>query len=118
MDFKDYKNEDAIDMLADLIEPATAIFQDKELAFIAKQNNVFKLARLAMKKHPTEIIEILARIDGVEKEKYSISAPRIIAKLINLIQDKDMMYFFGIAEQSVNEGSSGSATESTEEREE
>ena len=36
MNLSDYKGEDAIDMLADLFEPAAYIMADKEVAEIAR----------------------------------------------------------------------------------
>lgn len=115
MEFKEYRNEDAIDMLADLIDPATTILQDKDLALAAKKGGTFKLAKLVMKKYPKELLEILARVDGADVNNYSISAPQILMKLIKLMNDEDMMYFFGLAGQSESKGSSGSATANTEE---
>lgn len=116
MNLSDYKNEDAIELLADIIEPASVIFQDKDLQFVSKQGNTFKLVRLAMKKHSKEIMEVLARVDGVNVEEYSITAPQILIKLTKLMSDKDMMSFFGLQESEKN-GSSGYATENTEEKE-
>ena len=117
MGFKDYRNEDAIDMLADLIDPALVILQDQDVRFLAQQGNTLKVARLVMKKHPRTLLEILARMDGVDVEDYSISAPQILIKLLKLMEDKDLMYFFGLARAGANDVFSGSATENTEESE-
>ena len=117
MGFSDYQNEDAIDLLADLLEPASVIFSDKDLQFMAKQGNTFKIARLAMKKHKKELLEILARIDGVPVDEYKVTAPALIMKLITLMNDKDMMRFFGLAATSGSGASSTSVTETTVESE-
>lgn len=113
----DYTNEDAIDVLADIIEPASIIFQDKNLQMLSKQGNLLKLARAAMKWHKREVLEILARIDGEDIETYRVTAPQIIVKLMSILQNKDLMYFFGFADQREKEDSSGSATENTQEEE-
>lgn len=117
MTLKDYTNEDALDMLADLIEPASAIINDPDVKFVGKQGNVLKVVRLAMKKHPKEILQVLARIDGEDVETYSVNAPQMLMKLIRIVSDRDMMAFFGLAGAGENDGSFGSATANTEEEE-
>ena len=68
----EYRGEQAIDILAELIEPATAIMADKEVAELARSKApAVKIIKPAIKNHKREVIEILAVLEGEEPEKYA-----------------------------------------------
>lgn len=112
----DYKDEEAIELWADLLEPMTAIFSDAEMVKILNGNKAPMLkARDVLKKHPKEASELLLRIDDTP-----LNGLNIIVRLANLItdigKDEDVKSFFGFVVQETKENvSSGSPTESTEE---
>jgi hypothetical protein len=115
MKLSEYKGEQALDMLADLIEPVTAIMADKEIARMAKaQMPVIKVAKLAIKNHKKEVIEILAILDGADPKNYAekVNLFTLPAKLMEILNDPDVMSLFTLQGQKTVETSSGSATES------
>lgn len=114
-----YKGEQALDMLADLIEPAAAIMADKEISNAVKANlPKIKIVKAAIKNHKPEVIEIMAILDGKEPKEYAdkVTLFTLPAKLLEILNDPDLMSLFTLQGQKT-ETLSGSATESTEERE-
>ena len=116
MKLSEYKGEQALDMLADLMEPAAAIMADKEIARLAKADvPKIKIVKTAIKNHKREVVEILAILEGENPDKYSekINLFTLPAKLLEIFNDPDLMSLFTSQEQKT-ETSSGSVTESIE----
>lgn len=115
MKLSDFKGENALDLLADIIEPAAEILGDKEIAEL--YNGGWKKAaivKIAIKKHKKEVIEILAAMDGVPVEEYSCNVLTLPLKLLEILNDKEFMELFTFAGQTGGAKSSGSPTENTE----
>jgi len=117
MKLSEYKGEQALDMLADLIEPAAAIMADKEIATLVKSGAPqIKIIKPAIKNHKPEVIEILAILDGEDPAEYAekVNLFTLPFKLLEILNDPDLMGLFTSQGQKKEETSSGSATESTE----
>lgn len=109
----DYKNEDAIDLWADLLDPISLIVSDKHIkdSIKAKKPPVV-LAKEILKAHKKEAAEILLRIDSEPITALNIVI-RLADILVELNNSVELQSFFGLAAQTKN-GSFGSATENTE----
>lgn len=109
MKLSEYENEEALDLLAELIEPATAICTDKKVVELFKQKDrkLASVVKVIIKNHKKEIIEILAALDGVPVEKYKVNVLTLPAKVLEILNDDDLVNFFSQQIQSA----SGSATE-------
>lgn len=96
MKITDYKNEDAIDLLADIIEPASKIFADAELkkASAKKGVKMADLAKIALKNNKSAIIEILARLDGKTVEEYECTPVSVLMSVLEILNDKELLSFF------------------------
>lgn len=119
MKISEYKGEQALDILADLIEPATAIMADKEISRMVKaQMPVIKIAKLAIKNHKREVLEILAILDGEDPKDYAekVNIFTLPAKLLEILNDPDVMSLF-TSQGKTAETFSTSATESIAESE-
>lgn len=116
MKLTEYKNEDALDLLADLLEPLANILSDKEVQKLATDESATKLkaVQLLLKRHPKEIIQIMARLDNTPVEKYEINMLTLPKKLIELLNDKELISFFRSQGQMMVGNTFGSATASTE----
>ena len=95
MKLSEFKNGDAIDLLADMIDPVTRILGDEEVskAFQAGYSKLH-IAKLCLKKHKDDVIEILALANGESKDTYVCTPITIMRDLIQLLNDKDLMDFF------------------------
>lgn len=116
MKLSEYKGEQALDMLADLMEPAATIMADKEITRLAKAGMPkIKIVKAIIKGHKAEVIEILAILDGADPKEYAekVNLFTLPAKLLEILNDPDLMSLFTLQGQKP-ETLSGSATESTE----
>lgn len=114
------KGEEALDVLADIIDPVTEIMNDKEIARIYQTNQPrIKLVKFIIKKHKKEVIEILARLECEEPEAYmqKMNVLSLPIKLLEIMNDKELMEFFQSQGQTQETTTFGSVTESTEENE-
>ena len=110
----DYKGEEAIELWADLIDPLTTILSDKEFTSGLKGKAKLTIASEVLKKYSHEAEQILLRVDPEPLDGMNMLF-RLMALLADIGKNKEVMAFFGSAEQEKEESeSSGSAMESTE----
>ena len=94
MKLSDYKNEQALDLLADIIEPASSIFSDGAVKKAFETGNKIKAIQVAIKSHKSEIIEILATFDGIPVEKYECNVLTLPVKVLEILNDPILTSFF------------------------
>lgn len=97
----DYKGEDALDLLADILEPATMILADPAIKAAFSRSKI-EAVKVAIKKHKHEVLEILARMDGVTVEELDCNVMTLPARLLEILSDKQLMAFFTDAAQTNN----------------
>ena len=114
MKISDYKGEDAIDLLADIIDPLSAILDDDEIQKEAEAGEgmkTLKMARMMLKKHKSECIAILARIDGVDVSEYKPTLFQLIKQVLEMLNDDEVQELFTSQGQIEDAANSGSATD-------
>ena len=114
MKLSEYQGEAALDLLADLIEPAGEIMSDKEIGDLFKKNR-FKAIGLAIKNHKKAVMQIMAVLDGVPVDEYKCNVFTLPAKILELLDDPDIVQLFTYQGQTGDAKSSGSASENIEE---
>ena len=117
MKLSDYEGEQALDVLADLIEPAMEIMADKEMAGYMRSNQSAKAVKAAIKNHKKAVIEIMAVLDGADPATYKPKIFDLPIKLLEILNDPELMGLFTSQGQNVTEANFGSAMASTEEKE-
>ena len=113
MKLSEYQGEAALDIFADLIEPAGEIMSDKEIGEVFKENK-FKAIGLAIKNHKKAVMQILATMDGVPVEEYNCNVFTLPVKILELLNDPDLVQLFTYQGQMGDANSSGSASENIE----
>lgn len=113
MKLSEYKNEDALELLADLLEPVSYIFADKEVKRLFTSGTKIEAIRYILKEHSKKIIEILARLEGVEPKEYNANIAKMTASLLDILNDEELISFFTLQEQTTEETPSGAVTEIT-----
>jgi len=113
MKFSEIKGEQAINVLAEILDPVAEIATDKEVKEAAKSTRLM-LAKTIMKKHPKSILKIFALINGEDPDSYAPNILQIPAMLLELLNDPAFAQFFPSQGQKPEETSSGSAMENIE----
>lgn len=117
MRLSDYKGEDALDLLADILGPATEILSDDNIKKAFKDGvSRIDLVKMLLKSHKKEIIEIMATVDGEDPNTYKVNVFTLPIKLLDIVGNEEFLQLFQLQGQETVEESSGSATESTEEK--
>ena len=120
MKLSDYKGEEALDVLADIIEPLTYIIADEEIQKLSKTPNTPMLAMVkpAIKNHKKELMIVLARLNKQTVEEYekNVSLVTLPIQVLELINDPEVQSLFRSQVESrvTSLASSSSATENTE----
>ena len=117
MKLSDIKGEEALDVLADIIEPVAIIMADGEVSKIYKSGQPkIKLVKYIIKEHKPQVIEILAILDRKDPKEYAkeMSLLTLPMKLLEILNDEDLMSVFQSQGQNMAKTSSGSVMENTE----
>ena len=110
----EYKDDEALDLLADILDPCAEIFADKELVKCIRANERSKAVKMAIKDHRKDVVAIMARLHGVEVEEFHYNLFTLPMMLLSVLNDKDLLDFFSSQGEKVVEIPSGSVTEITE----
>lgn len=117
MRLSEVKGEAALDLLADIIEPATEIMSDPKVKDLVKAKNKGAIVKTLIKNHKKSIIEILATIDGVPVDEYDVNVFTLPIKLLELFNDPELVSFFTSQEWMEDQNSSIAPMVNTKEKE-
>lgn len=114
MKLSDIRGEKALDVLADLLEPAAEIVQDKAVvAAFDGGDNVLAAVKAAIKNHKKAVITILAITEGENPATYQPNVLSLPMKLIEILNDEELMGLF-TSQGQTESTSSGSVSENIE----
>lgn len=118
MRLSDFKGEEALDVLADIIEPLTTIMSSKEVQELGKKKAPTLAYVKPMLKQKKEVIAILSRLDNKTPEEYmkDLNLVTLPKQILELINDPEVQNLFHSQEQNPETPSASStpATETTE----
>lgn len=115
--FSDIKDEEALDVLADLIDPVVDIFGDTEVADFYRNGNKLMSVKVAIKNHKKSVIEMMAILDGVPAKDFHFNLLTLPKMLLGVFSDPELEDFFSEqGEGLISDDASGSATENTGEK--
>ena len=109
------KGEDAMDILADLIEPLAEFAQDKTFVEMIRSGERIKAVSYAIKTHKKAVLTVMALLEDENPDEYEPPLLRLPVMLLELFNDPELIALFP-SQQTVT--SSGSATENTEDQSE
>lgn len=126
MKLSDIKGDRVLDVIADIIDPIANIAQDKDVAAMFKREAVpegmkqreFFAERMRagmpalLKGHKSDIIAIMAAIEGVTPEQYaeSLDFPKLFTDVMDLVTDDAFFNFLSSSETGKGAGVPGSAS--------
>lgn len=118
MSIFEYENEDAIEVLADILEPAMKICADEVLQAMVRNNKPnLMIAQHILRKHSKEIVAILAASERKPVSEYHATILSMMKGTLELLNNKDIMDFFYSQAQMMQPTSFGEPMANTEEKE-
>ena len=110
----DFKNEEALDLLVRIIDPAVALMSDKEaVQKLYQKGQQLEGVKDLIKNHKKEVIELLAAIEDVPADEYEFNALMVPIRLLEILNDKELVAFFTAQQNLSSNGSSGDHTANT-----
>ena len=113
MKLSEFKDDAALDLIADIIEPATEILADPAIKEAFSRSKMAAI-KVAIKNHKSAIKEIIARLDGKTPDECHFTALSLPIKLLSMFNDPDLQQLFMSSGQTADETACSSASESTE----
>lgn len=116
----DFKNEEALGLLADILDPMSEIVSDNEVRDLLKTgkgDDRIKAVSIMIKNHTKQVIEILARMDGQEPDGYSFGFFTLPGRILEVLNDPELTAFFTDPVIQSSEQSFGSHPENITESE-
>ena len=111
----EYRDEEALDLLADILDPITEIIGDKELMNTFRKKSRMEGVSYMIKNHKKALIRCMAAMEGVPLKDYHCNIVSLPKDVLEILNDKELLAFFKSQSQQMEEESSGSATENGKE---
>ena len=116
MKLSEIKGEQALDVIAEIIEPIGEILSDPEIQEMHKAGlPKLKMIKPAIKNHKKAVITILALLDGENPDSYEVDLMTLPRKIMEVLEDEALNQVFQSQSQMMQKESFGSATVNTEE---
>lgn len=97
------KNEEALDLLADIIDPISRITSDKLFLETYKSGDKVGAIKILIRAHKKEIIEIMAISEGVPVEEYQFNVLTLPAVLMDILNSEEISSLFPSSGQTEEE---------------
>lgn len=121
MKLSEIRGEDAIDVIADIIDPVTAIMADEEIQKMYRQSPrpaTLTIAQTILKRQKKAILEILAYLNNEDPRTFKpslIQLPIMLVGLINEVKEnEELVSLFHSQPQMMASASFGAVTQTTE----
>ena len=110
MKLSEFRDDAALELIADIIEPATEILADPAIKEAFSRSKMAAI-KVAIKSHKNAIREIVARLDGKNPKEYHFTALSLPVKLLSMFNDPDLQQLFTSSGQKEDETACSSASE-------
>lgn len=114
MKLSEFKDEKAIEVVANLLDPICNIVANPENEK-AKSKNVAAFLGAMLRNNRKDVMDMLAILNDEDPADFHCNAASVLKNVLELASDKELMQLFGA--QGKTAASSGSASENTEGRE-
>ena len=88
------KGEEALDVLAEIIEPAAQIFTDENVKEALKSGSRIKAVKIILKDHKKAIITLMATLEETPVEEYKPTLLALPALIIGVLNDPELNSLF------------------------
>ena len=114
MKLSEIKNEQAIEVLADMFDPIIEIASDEKVVSAARGDNKVLMVKYILKEHSRAVFELMALSEGVPVDEYECDVLTLPMKILDLFNRPELSFLFQSQGQKMDETSFGSAMENTE----
>lgn len=111
----DFKDERAVAVVAQLLEPIVAIVTNPDNIKFKDEKNGFKMFSKFLENSPKAMMQIFAVLSESDGENYHCDGVEVTKNLMTLVSDRRLIELFTSQGQTGDAKSSGSASENTEE---
>ena len=94
-----YVREDAIDLIANLLDPVSRIMAMKKTKEVFETKTVIEIAVYILKNFKQEAIEIVCVINGEDPKRWQFTAYDVINTLTDILKNPQIMEVFGLRSQ-------------------
>lgn len=94
MKITEFENEEALDLVVDIIEPVGRLFEDKMFVSAIQSGNRMKAVKIALREHQKDILFVLARMEGKKPEEYKGNIITMTKQILDILSDKELSDFF------------------------
>lgn len=94
MKITDFKNEGALELIMDLIDPIGRLFADQQFVDAVRKDKRLDAVKIAIKNHKSDIICVLARLNNKTVEEYEGNIISITTQLLEILNDEELSDFF------------------------
>ena len=88
------KGEEALDVLAEIIEPAAQIFTDENVKEALKSGSRIKATKIILKDHKKAILTLMATLEEIPVEEYKPTLLALPALIIGVLNDPELQSLF------------------------
>lgn len=94
MKITEFKNEEALDLLVDILEPTSELFDDKAFTKAITTSNKMEAVKIAVKDHKESILTILAKLNKQSRDEYQANLLEMTNQILEIFNDKELVDFF------------------------
>lgn len=110
------KGEDALDVLADVLDPIMDIATDEEFVKVIRSGDKKGAIKNLLKSHKKEVLEVMAILEGESPETYEPPLLKLPSMLLELFNDPELVSLFLSPDQVTSSGSATASIEETAEK--
>ena len=112
MKLSDFKDEKAVEVVANLLVPICKIVANRENA-AARKGTRLEFATALLKNNSAEVLEILAILNDQDPKEYHCTGASLMMNLFEVISDPEIMQLFGLQGKTTGPTCSGAQSENT-----
>lgn len=115
----EFKDDEAMDVLAEILEPAVNIASNKEFVKTFRGDkdhkpNRIEAIKIVLKDNREDIVKIMAILNETPVEEFHYNLLTLPSMILQIFNDKELLVFFSTQGETDSATSFGSVTEITE----
>ena len=112
MKLSDFKGDDALDLLAEMIDPACEIIADREFLNAAESGRKVDCVKIAIRNHKKAVTRILALLNREDPATFEPNFIQLPGMIYEILDDPELLSVF-TSHRPKDNPSFGNVTEST-----